>query len=573
MPILKHQKFIALLLFGWLSPTVTASTVAIPLLVNQCLNYSSDFHPDFSSVTALERQTIGLQNISDQLNYYRSFPLPNAAREALLQCQLTLADAVDRVLTAPQLPQLIAHMRQTDTPGLKQLAQKYQYLLEHQLPLEQKARLSTAQASIRQHLKSNNFQLAFGDCALPSKTPETTTQATPEQAPVQSKPLARNIASYLLQQPDEHCRYEVWRRYQTRVKDAVKPMLNKVLQQRQQQAQLAGVDNYADFLLQQQLVGSAKQLSIFLNAMASELPVAPWDIGLKLAELPSTEIDQISSEAFLKVSLSQLQQLGISHEYIDKHWLRLWYRNRLLGEILLSEAPKNRHLLIRRSVIGQQTGQSQLELKPQLQTLWDYQTAVTAVSEAVTQLAAGGRYYLDNGFALPQDAGRIGELWLEHFLSANFSHQLQPQIGSREQLAEDYRQHLALFQATVALALYQQPDTTPSAMIYRSLFAGEWPQSEDYAYSFSAIADTGPLVYAPIWQQIVAQAIYQTTRSCAPKQLFEELVINEDGNDIRPIMAQIWGADAVNRVMTQIHQGQFVADHRPSWCPLEHFTP
>ncbi|QVK23035.1 hypothetical protein KHX94_18270 [Shewanella dokdonensis] len=275
--------------------------------------------------------------------------------------------------------------------------------------------------------------------------------------------------------------------------------------------------------------------------MASELPVAPWDIGLKLAELPSTEIDQISSEAFLKVSLSQLQQLGISHEYIDKHWLRLWYRNRLLGEILLSEAPKNRHLLIRRSVIGQQTGQSQLELKPQLQTLWDYQTAVTAVSEAVTQLAAGGRYYLDNGFALPQDAGRIGELWLEHFLSANFSHQLQPQIGSREQLAEDYRQHLALFQATVALALYQQPDTTPSAMIYRSLFAGEWPQSEDYAYSFSAIADTGPLVYAPIWQQIVAQAIYQTTRSCAPKQLFEELVINEDGNDIRPIMAQIWG--------------------------------
>ncbi|QVK23036.1 hypothetical protein KHX94_18275 [Shewanella dokdonensis] len=180
-----------------------------------------------------------------------------------MQCQLTLADAVDRVLTAPQLPQLIAHMRQTDTPGLKQLAQKYQYLLEHQLPLEQKARLSTAQASIRQHLKSNNFQLAFGDCALPSKTPETTTQATPEQAPVQSKPLARNIASYLLQQPDEHCRYEVWRRYQTRVKDAVKPMLNKVLQQRQQQAQLAGVDNYADFLLQQQLVGSAKQLSIF----------------------------------------------------------------------------------------------------------------------------------------------------------------------------------------------------------------------------------------------------------------------------------------------------------------------
>lgn len=577
IPTSKCLKLLAVLCCGGLATTAVANNGAIPLLLNQCLNYSTDFHPDFSSAIALERQTIGLQNIGDQVNYYRSFPLPNAAREALLQCQLTLADAVDRVLTNPQLPQLIVQMRHTDSPGLGPLAQKYQYLLTHQLPLEQKAGLSTAQASIRQHLKSDNFQLLLGDCALPSSEPEITTGnvSTPasEQTADNKQRLVRNIASYLIQQPDEHCRYEVWRRYQSRAKASIKPMLSRILQQRQQQAISAGANNYADFLLRQQLIGSTEQLSKFLNAMTTKLPISPWNIGIELAKLPSTKVDAMPSSAFVTTMLSRLQSLGISHEYINEHWIRLWHKHRLLGEILLSDAPQNRHLLIRRSVIGQQSGQSQLALKSQLKTLWDYQTAVSAISEAVTQLASGGRYYLDNGFALPQDAGRVGELWLEHFLSAAFSHELQPQPHSREQLAEDYRLHLALFQASVALTFYQQPDATPSPEIYASLFAGRWPEAEDYAYSFNAIADAGPLVYEPLWQQIIALAIYQTTTVCSANQLFDELVVNEDSSGIEPLMEKIWGTNAPNRIIAQIHQGQFVADHLPSWCPLEHFTP
>ena len=562
-------------------PARATAAAAVPLLVNQCLNYSTDFHPDFSSIITLERQTIGLQNINDQVNYYRSFVLPEAAQEALLQCQLAVADAVNRVLISPQLRPILDDLQRSNELSHHRLAAKFQYLLAHQLPLSEKAKLSTAQASIRQHLKSNNFQLDWGSCALAVTTPtvqkkslsdhrDDTTEAKDAAAP---EPLVRNIATYMLQQSDEDCRKLVWRKYQARAKSSNQTMLTTVQQLRLQQAQNAGYNSYVDYLLAEQLMGSADNLSNFLNAFSQRLDIAPWNIGKELTDLKITKINKISADDFMQTVSQRLANIGITHENIDKRWMRLWYRGRLLGELLIATAPKNRHILIRRSVIGQQAGQSQLELKAELKTLRDYQTAVSALSEALTQLAAGGRFYLDNGFTLPQDAGRIGELWLEDYLSQGFPQQLRPSPDSREQLAESYRQHMALFHAYVALEFYQTPNKQPSTSLFSHLFAGQWPEVHDYAYSFADIADTGPLIYESLWQQFVADAIYQTTANCAPEKLFEVLIVNENGADIRQTLFDIWGPDAVTRLIAQIQQGQFHPDHLPQWCPLDKFTP
>ncbi|MFQ6372381.1 M3 family metallopeptidase [Shewanella sp. YIC-542] len=577
--MLKRRWLVALsLAAAGLLPMPLMALQAVPLLVEQCLQYSTDFQPDFSSITALERQTLGLQNLADQIHYYRGFALSRDEREDLLECQLTLADAMFKVLSSPALPPLLTTIEHGDVPGAQSLAQRYQYLRQHQLSQTQKARLSTTQASIRQHLKSNRFHLSLGRCSLPADATvvlgakSSTANGDTSATPAADSTLAQSIAGYLLQQPDAECRRQVWQQYQARAKRHNQPLLKSLLQLRQRQAQAAGYDNYAEYRLQQQLMGSTKNLSNFLTAMTHQLPFPPWDLGRALTSSKSTPVPPMSQHRFIQQILTRLTTLGISHEFIDKQQLRLWHHQRLLGEIWLTNDTQNQARLIRHSVVGQQFGQSQLGLKPQLTSLRDYQSAIRAVSRSLSQLAAGGRYYLNNALPLPQDAGNIGTLWLQQWLSHGFTPSLLPAPHSREQLIEDYQQNLALFHASVTLQLYQQPHHLPTATTYSALFPGQWPQTDDYAYSFSGIADPGPLLYGDIWQPLVADAIYQHTATCSPTTLFEQLLINEDGHGITRLLQRIWGGQPVRQIIARIHEGRYRAP-AASQCPLSTPSP
>lgn len=165
-------------LFGWCLSTLGAAYAApspVPLLVEQCLRQPNiDLAGAFASyartrnlsaltladkVLVLEQQTIGLNNVNDRLTYYRGLPLSGDERQGLLQCQLRLADTLSHLLNQAEFSQLAFELTQAasendDAANQEQvlLGEQLTALLRQHLSIMDKAKLHTAQASIRQGL-------------------------------------------------------------------------------------------------------------------------------------------------------------------------------------------------------------------------------------------------------------------------------------------------------------------------------------------------------------------------------------------------------------------------------------
>ncbi|MBW3525131.1 peptidase M3A [Shewanella sp. NKUCC05_KAH] len=594
-------------LFGlslYITNAAYAAPSPVPLLVEQCLRLPSiDLATVFANarLTAseltlaqraliFEQQMLGLNNINDRLNYYRGFSLASEEREGLLQCQLHLADTLSQLLSQTELSQLAYALAQGNAEQIL-LSQQLKQLLQQHWSAEEKAKLHTAQASIGQGLGSQQFNLAFNDSQC---QPEATQQQhhlhkkgdkSDEPKPDNSKQsdFSGTIVSYLLTQENAVCRQNVWQAYQVRASETNQTALERIAEQRQQAATAAGFTDYSALVLSSQQLSSPELVKAFLDSQTQDLQVAPWDIGRTLSQQASAKGPTWQTSDVLSRSFTYLQVFGLHFETIETakvdkipadpnrpHIVRVYHQQRLLGEIYVAYNPNpqqgSQQQTLRQSVLGQQFGQQALDLKPQLSNYKDIEQLTESIAEAVTSLAKASHFYLNNAMGQSQDSYFVASLWLAEVLR----HQLFPQfehtyLQERETLAKAYSKQLKVFRAKVAVNFYQNS----SAQVYPDLgaefnasFGQDWPQTQDYPYSFNAIANEGPLYYQSLWQASLARLIDQSTFNCRDKlKLFNVLVINEDALSLSDQLKVVIGAPVDSAALIQRISNSAASEH------------
>ena len=604
-PILKPTLLISLFSLSLYSLDVAyAAPSPVPLLVEQCLRLPSiELAAAFANTRSntpeatlaqqaliFEQQTLGLNNINDRLNYYRGFNLPSEEREGLLQCQLHLADTLSQLLSQTELSQLAYALAQGNAEQIL-LSQQLKQLLQQHWSAEEKAKLHTAQASIGQGLGSQQYSIAFNDSQC---QPEATQQQhhlhkeddksdEPKLSSAKQSDFSGTIVSYLLTQENAVCRQNVWQAYQARASETNQTVLQRIAEQRQQAASAAGFTDYSTLALSSQQLSSPELVKAFLDSQTQNLQVAPWDIGRTLSQQTSAKGPTWQTSDVLSRSFTYLHAFGLQFETIATanaekiptdlnrpHIVRVYHQQRLLGEIYVAynQNPQqgSQQQTLRQSVLGQQFGQQALDLKPQLSNYKDIEQLTESIAEAVTSLAKASHFYLNNAMGQSQDSHFVASLWLAEVLR----HQLFPQfehtyLQERETLAKAYSKQLKVFRAKVAVNFYQNS----SAQVYPDLcvefnasFGQDWPQTQDYPYSFNAIANEGPLYYQSLWQASLAQLIAQSTFNCQDKlKLFNVLVINEDALSLSDQLKAVIGAPVDSAALIQRISNSAASEH------------
>ncbi|MFB2661425.1 M3 family metallopeptidase [Shewanella mangrovisoli] len=603
-------------LFGWCLSSLGAAYAApspVPLLVEQCLrqpnidlagayaNYASTHQ--LSDLTladkalVLEQQTIGLNNVNDRLTYYRGLPLSGDERQGLLQCQLRLADTLSHLLNQAEFSQLAFELTQAALENHAAASQEQALLgeqltalLRQHLSIMDKAKLHTAQASIRQGLGNQQFQLDIqaDKCQLTDEVAEVNT-ANNEEETANSGTFSGTIASYLLKQPNAECRQTLWQAYQGRAREHNQLALHRIAELRQRIANDAGFSDYASYSLKDQLLNTPELVKAFLDSQTEAIQVAPWDLGSTLSQLPSAQTTALNTRELLDRALTTLGEFGLRFEVIGEHLdltatqttlsqtalaqaqqqiLRVYHQDRLLGEVYLAigaqdavNKPRNasQHTL-RQSVIGQQFGQQALELPATLNNFKDIERFTQSLADAMTSLARGSHFYLNNTLGPTLDTNQLPSLWLAKVLRQALFPQFDTQyIQPRETLASAYATQLKVFRAKVALNFYQSlnqqsyPDLPAE---FSKSFGANWAQAIDYPYSFNAIASEGPRYYQSLWQAKLATLVHQSTQDCQDKLgLFNLLVVNETALTLSEQLRAILGepVDAAALIQRIIH--------------------
>ncbi|MGL5391788.1 MAG: hypothetical protein ACRDA8_10540, partial [Shewanella sp.] len=277
----------------------------------------------------LERETLGLNNIHDRLNYYRSFELSELERQGLLQCQLRLSDMLGQLVTQAEFIKLAEDLHQGDGE-LMLLGAQLTRLRETHLPKDAKAKLHMAQASIRQGLAAQEVNLNFaqGKCQLPSAPsavegshealkPALNSPSADDKTEPHAHKLTTTIAQYLLKQEDSDCRRQVWQAYQSRAKSRSQLALSTIVALRQASAQAAGFKDFSQWSLQRHYLASSELVHVFLESQTQSIAVAPWDLGRQLAMLPAANGPARSTVEVLVESIDYLKALGLSFELLD----------------------------------------------------------------------------------------------------------------------------------------------------------------------------------------------------------------------------------------------------------------
>ncbi|MCG9963343.1 MAG: M3 family metallopeptidase [Shewanella sp.] len=580
-----QKTILAASLFGWCLSSIIGAVYAapspVPLLAEQCLRQPNIdlarayiHYANVHSLPALtlsekalvlEQQTIGLNNINDRLNYYRGLSLSGEERQGLLQCQLRLADVLSHLIIQTEYRQLADELTHAADKNNNEHLNQDQRLLGEQLTtlLEQhqstldKAKLHTAQATIRQGLSRQQFQLSIQgtQCQLVRETTSNSTanialNAVDNSADTASPAFSDTIASYLLKQPDPQCRQLLWQAYQGRTREHNQLALDRIATLRQQMANDAHFADFASYSLAKQQLYSPTLVKQFLDSQTESIQVAPWDIGRRLSQLDSAENISLNTSEMLERAFGILSEYGLSVEVVDRHIpstespaasqeqqqiIRIYHQQRLLGEVYLAignqHAKANQHTL-RQSVIGQQFGQQALELNPTLFNYKDIEHFTNALANAITSLARGSHFYLNNTLGPSLDSNQLPSLWLGNVIREALFSPFAPRfLNQRERLANAYGKQLSVFRAKVALNFYQslnQQSYSDLTVEFNKSFGENWEQPIDYPYSFKAIANEGPLYYQSLWQTQLAKFVYQSTQDCKDKLgLFNLLVVNE----------------------------------------------
>lgn len=523
------QKFIFLALLVSMSVTANAVTAPIALLVEQCLkiNDSSISILNDNNVDAIEfeRQFIAINNINDHLNYYRQLPLAPDAREALLQCQLHLADRVSNIVHSHAYQHLIVNLAKSAEPEQQQLAANLIALKHQQLPQAEKAQLHTAQVQIQQALRSQALALHINDtdCEVAQ------TDNGPQQngsSEIGSNAIQLTIASYLLRQDDQACRQQVWASYQSRAKPRLTNALERIRQIRQSQAQALDYADYTNLALRDTQLTNVENVMAFLRQQTQSLKFAPWDLGKQLAADDSYHEVALVTSDVISAFFAKLTNVGFAFDQLATDNFRVWYRGRLLGEIFMYEGDINQQHFIRRAVIGQQFGQVALTHTKVIKSMTELMSFSDAFAHTIGGLSRASHHYLTNSNLFKRDEYNIPILWLSYWLQSTYQQQLP--LTNREKIASNYRQQLHVFRAKVALNYYSQSQIIDLKKAFYDSFSAQWPHVDDAYYSFNAIATEGPLYYQSLWQHAVSQYLYTNNPLClTAESLVERLVINE----------------------------------------------
>ncbi|MCG9696560.1 M3 family metallopeptidase [Shewanella sp. Isolate11] len=536
--MLKHILAAVLLSLSW------AAQAASPafLLSQQCLQYQISIE-DIESLSleqqavALERQLLGLFNLSDSVNYYRHYNSTQQTDhtqsvEQLLRCQLTLADKFEQLAKMPLIGEITQRLNQSANNQDQRLGQRLTKLFNEPLSTDDKARSHVLQASILHALKQQKLSLVISQDQCLLKQDETSNG--------QTKRFSESIASYLIEQSDPNCRKQVWQAYELRAKAKNQVSLAALLSDKQQLAASHQFADYASYRLAEQYLFTPDLVEQFLNAITKP-SIAPWDLGLTLNQASKMQIEAISSQALLDNIAEQLKDLGITFEFINSQVMRVWHDQRLLGELYLGHQQRIQASKIRLSVVGHQFGQVSFNYPRVLSDYRSQKQFIQQFSSALNLLVQGGHFYLINSLGESIDSSLVGQYWLATYLCQ----QLLPPItaDSREAYLYQYAQQLKIFRSKLALRFYQgKLDKQAMEQAFKHSFSQPWPQAVDAIYGFKGISNEGPLYYHTLWQQSVAQLIYQTQKCCQnQRQVFEILMINEAQLPFSAQLASLFG--------------------------------
>ncbi|QIR14472.1 hypothetical protein [Shewanella aestuarii] len=558
----------------------TASAVANPLslFTEQCLQFHTQTSVPIPSawlkkdgdqlvvkaspevhlqqIVDFEAGLLSLHNLNDLNNYYRSQTSAPEYQQALLMCQVHLADELTWLASQLDSNKLTSSAYQsldTNTP-YQVYSAKLASLLNRQWPQNTKALKHSLQANI-EHYFSKKYQLTLPDiCQLKEEA------ADEHQADFNTE---QSIAFYLAHQQDEQCRKQAWIAYQIRAKDLIKPSLLKLHQLQTDFSKQRGYQNFTDYQLSFQGL-TENQVEIFLASQTHNINQAPWNLITQLKKIPKSHQPKVSTALLLQTAFQQLEQLDIHFEQIDlinpsskQQVYRIWHKQRLLGELYLhwfdeaSSSPTDKlaGALIKYPVLGHQFGQYSLQL-PQELTDTTQMRLLTLLSESISLLAKSGQFYYFNQQSVDSSSAEIGSLWLAKWLSRALD---KPQIHNpRLVLIKQYQQQHQVFKSKVALYFYRQNNVTnwpwvqpmldaQISQAFQRSFGHDWPQASDAIYSLQAIANQGINHYLLLWQQTLAELIMnEVNNDSKAKEIFELLVVNEHNQTLYDQLSAIY---------------------------------
>ncbi|WP_394147949.1 hypothetical protein [Shewanella atlantica] len=549
-----------------------AAVSPLPLLVEQCLQLKVTLPPaTVQDVTkqshALEASLQGLFNVKDRLNFYKSRPVPSRYREGVLHCQLHLADLMESVLNSTNLALVLQAIEAEGDAELKQLSLRWSKLADMNTDLVYKSRLHTAQAAIKQGLRSQALTLKFGDtdCQLsPSAASDNGRQGS-------NSIFDNNIAAYLIAQTNPLCQQLVWNAYQGRARARNREALDSIAKLRQHRAVQAGYDDHSSFSLSKQFLSTPELVKAFLDSVTESVDTPPWLFGSSLSQSARFGVTPVGSASLLASIYQESETLGFRVEIVNQNTHRVWHRERLLGDLFLTADTDTRAQVLRFPVVGRQFGQVSLMLKPEMSSYTDMEALVFNVAFAFNALSGSSHYYLNNTLGETSDTSQLGRYWLEHYLADKVLPSLPEE--SRELKLKSYRNQLKIFRAKVALDFY----SAKASSLYPSLrnefiraFGNSWDETENYAYNFFAIADEGPDYYRLIWQRSLAGYIYQSTKNCKDQyRVFDTITVNESSTDLTARLLSVLGSPVdAKSLIKRIQDANHTQVKRPVTCSL-----
>lgn len=537
-----------------------ASAIADPLalFVNQCLQYHADIEPfhrahDIEEKTlALEKTLLGLHNINDRLNYYRSLVKDSLHGQDLLLCQVHLADELNAVLQHESVNQWTHYLALLPSP-YPDLGATLQALQGNILPVDIKSKLHTAQSSINYSLHQRQFSLQFNDpdCELKQANIESDT------ATKQPQDDEISLSRYLLTHPNRACRRSAWIHYQTRVKVRNAATLSLIKALRNDLASLQGFSNFGRLQLSRQAL-ALTDIEAFLNSQ-TRLGIAPWDLAQALAQREH-HFTPLKGKETLSALLLHLTQLGLVIETLEPEQpqegqseaqsqaqatsqvLRVWHHGRLLGELFVSQGAHNRAHRLRQTLVGHQFGQMAISYQETITKRAEAVNLITALSDSINSLASGAPFYFIATLG-QNDKNAVASEWLSLFMADKLPLE---NPSPRELLLMEHKLQMAVFKSKLALSYYLEPNTEFSLATKASLsedfalgFTEPLEQANDLIYNFPAIANEGISYYLPLWHRSLAELIFQQASPLCAEDIFTVLVVNEHNAHFTDQLAQL----------------------------------
>lgn len=561
--------FLIALSFSFVYSTAAKAAVSpLPLLVEQCLQlrspielvktHSIQIDLTKNSVTAdnaaivnqafsLEAALLSLFNIKDRLQYYKSHTLSPLYQESVVQCQLHLADLMSDSLTSAWLYKFVRRIEQHSLqlePEIQQLGLRLRSLQDNHLHLTDKSKLHTAQATVKQGLRTQNLTLQFneGNCQLQQpKSERYSTAGEQQNTNTNINNFNLTIAAYLIKQTDPVCQKRVWQAYQSRAKSKNKQALKRIEKIKSKQALNKGYVDFSSFELHDQYLSTPQMVKLFLNSQTQQISSPPWALGRQLANSEKTITRQITSSNLLAHVQQKAEELAFKFEVVSADMHRVWHQGRLLGDIYVGTASRTKSYVLRSPILGRQYGQIHFSVKPSYQTLSSKQFFISEYASALAALSSSSRFYLNNTLGETQDTSSIGQRWLSLFLSEDIVPALT--VNSREHTIDVFSKQLKVFRSKVALNFYS------SISPYKNLndefiasFSQAWDLYEDYPYNFYAIVTTGPLYYQDIWQNQLANYIFLATKHCKNQsEVYNILQVNEGSQPFKQRLSSLIG--------------------------------